>query len=124
MNNTTHKVFLNPLRSSMLLLLLVFSLPVFSQTGPIKVSGAVKDSTGSALPNVTVYEKGTRNGTLSTPEGNYTLNVKAGAVLVFTMVGFRTQEIETGDRTNIPVLLRTSATDLTDVVIVGYGATT
>ena len=123
MNNTTLKPLLNPLRNSILLLLLVFSSPAFSQSGPIKVTGTVKDSTGSALPNVTVYEKGTRNGTLSTPEGVFTINVKAGAVLVITMVGFKTQEIAVGDRTNIQVTLSTSATDLTDVVIVGYGAT-
>lgn len=123
MNNTTKRLFHHALSGSMLLLLMMFSAPVFSQSGPVKVSGTVKDSTGAGLPNVTVYEKGTRNGTLSTPDGHFTLSVKANAVLVITMVGFKTQEVAIGERTTIPVILYTSATDLTDVVIVGYGAT-
>lgn len=121
MNNTTQKLFQKAFNGSMLLLLLMFASPVFSQSGPVKVTGSVKDSTGEALPNVTVYEKGTRNGTLSTPAGDFTITVKPDAILVFTMVGFKTQEVPVNNRTNLTITLNNSSTDLTDVVIVGYG---
>lgn len=123
MNNTTQKLFHKALNGSILLLLLVFSSPVFSQSGPVKVTGSVKDSTGATLPNVTVYEKGTRNGTLSSSTGDFTINVQPTGVLVFTMVGFKTQEVPVNNRTNLTITLNTSSTELTDVVIVGYGTT-
>lgn len=109
----------------LMLLLLCTSLlaPAFSQTGTVKVSGTVQDSTGAFLPNVTIYEKGTRNGTLSSADGKYTLSVKPDGILVVTMVGFRNQEIAVGGRTSLNVTLLTAATELTDVVIVGYGST-
>ncbi len=59
---------------------------------------------------------------LPTMEGNFTITVKENAVLVFTMVGFRTQEVPVGGRSNMNIVLASSATDLTDVVIVGYGS--
>ncbi|RPD42195.1 TonB-dependent receptor [Chitinophaga barathri] len=105
------------------MLLGALCLPALAQTGTQKITGSVKDSTGNILPQVTVYEKGTRNGTLSTMEGNYTITVKENAVLVFTMVGFKTQEVPVGGRSSINVTLSSSATDLTDVVVVGYGST-
>ena len=111
------------LRLLLLMLLGTMCLPALAQNNAHKVTGSVKDSTGAILPQVTVYEKGTRNGTLTTLEGNYTLSVKPNAVLVFTMVGFTTQEIAVGERNNINVILATSATELTDVVVVGYGST-
>lgn len=127
MNEFTHtKIFaLKSIRLRWLLLMLLCSvcLPALAQTGTQKVTGTVKDSTGGILPQVTVYEKGTRNGTLTTMEGNFTITVKENAVLVFTMVGFRTQEVAVGGRSNVNIVLASSATDLTDVVIVGYGST-
>ena len=111
------------LRLLLLMLLGTMCLPALAQNNAHKVTGSVKDSTGAILPQVTVYEKGTRNGTLTTMEGNYTLSVKPNAVLVFTMVGFKTQEIAVGERNNINVVLASSATELTDVVVVGYGST-
>ncbi|WP_298714990.1 TonB-dependent receptor [Chitinophaga sp.] len=113
-------------RRSKLMLLLLLCLSwagAYAQTaGPQKVSGFVRDSAGSPLPQVTVYEKGTRNGTLSQPDGQFTINVKPGAILVFTMVGFRTQELAATPGAAMNVALLSSATELTDVVIVGYGA--
>ena len=108
-----------------ILLLLLLCLPLagaFAQTGPQKVSGFVRDSAGSPLPQVTVYEKGTRNGTLSGADGQFTIQVKPNAILVFTMVGFRTQELAATPGTAMNVALLSSATELTDVVVVGYGA--
>lgn len=108
-----------------LLLLLVctsFLSPAFSQTA-VKVSGTVKDSAGAVLPNVTIYEKGTRNGTLSSADGAYTISVKPNGILVFTMVGFKNQEVAVDGRSSLNIVLQSSATDLTDVVVVGYGST-
>lgn len=113
------------IRDHRLLLLLFFLssafIPAFAQTGAIKVTGVVKDSTGGTLPNVTVYEKGTRNGTLSNTDGSFSISVKPDGILVFTMVGFGTEEVFVNNRATLNVVLRTSATELSDVVVVGYG---
>ncbi|MGV8090270.1 MAG: carboxypeptidase-like regulatory domain-containing protein [Mangrovibacterium sp.] len=65
------------------------------------VSGKVTDSSGTALSSVTVAVKGTTQGTITDAEGNYSLtNVPANAVLVFSFVGMKTQEIDAGGKTD------------------------
>ena len=70
------------------------------------VSGGVHDENGDSLPGVTVLEKGTGNGTITDAEGKYSLTVSGtDAVLVFSFVGMKTQEIIIGNRTIIDVSL-------------------
>ena len=86
------------------------------------VSGTVTEENGP-LPGASVVVKGTSNGTSTDFDGNYTLNnVPSDAVLVFSYVGFSTQEIAVGGRSSIAV---TMATDnaLDEVVLIGYGST-
>jgi len=86
------------------------------------VSGTVSEENGP-LPGASVVVKGTTNGTSTDFDGNYTLNnVPSDAVLVFSYVGFATQEIAVGGRSSISI---TMAPDnaLDEVVLIGYGST-
>lgn len=87
------------------------------------VTGKVTSSDDAAgLPGVNVVEKGTNNGTVTDVEGNYSLNVSDNATLVFSFVGFSTQEISVGNQSSIDVTLEPDVTALSEVVVVGYGS--
>lgn len=86
------------------------------------VSGTVTDPDGSALPGVTVLVKGTTTGTTSDLDGNYRLSVpEDGGVLVFRFIGFSATEVEIGSRSVIDVALDEDVTELSEVVVTGYG---
>ncbi|GGG36332.1 SusC/RagA family TonB-linked outer membrane protein [Croceivirga lutea] len=88
------------------------------------VSGTVSDSNGP-LPGASVVVKGTTNGTQTDFDGNYTLNdVDSGATIVFSYIGYSTQEIAVGGQTTINITLQEDAQALDEVVIIGYGQTT
>ena len=88
------------------------------------VSGTVSDANGP-LPGASVVVKGTTNGTQTDFDGNYTLNdVAADAVLVFSYIGFSAQEIAVNGQTTINVVLEENASELDEVVVVGYGTQT
>ncbi|MGA8853196.1 MAG: SusC/RagA family TonB-linked outer membrane protein, partial [Christiangramia sp.] len=88
------------------------------------VSGTVTDESGP-LPGATVAIKGTSTGTTTDFDGNYTLNdVPADATLVFSFVGYETQEVGVEGRSTIDVNLATDASELEEVVLIGYGQTT
>lgn len=86
----------------------------------MKVTGTVTDATGESLIGATVMEKGTKNGTVTDIDGNYAISVDKGSVLVFTYVGYATQEAKvTGNALN--VVMKEDTQVLDDVVVVGYG---
>ena len=85
------------------------------------LSGSVVDGAGP-LPGVTIIEKGTNNGTTSDFDGNYTLTASSqDAVLVFTYIGFLTQEIPVGTSSSLDVQLIEDVQGLEEVVVTGYG---
>lgn len=88
-----------------------------------QVSGTVTDySTGEALPGVNILLQGTTTGTVTDLSGKYSLSVPSGdAVLVFSFIGYETQEVTVGNQTNISVGLMPDLTTLSEVVVVGYG---
>ena len=96
-------------------LLLVSSL-TFAQS---KVSGTVKDATGEPLIGVSVVEEGTNNGAVTDINGNYTLNVKPGAKLKLSYIGFTPKTIKAGS--NSQIVMDEDNTALNEVVVVGYG---
>jgi TonB-dependent SusC/RagA subfamily outer membrane receptor len=87
------------------------------------VSGKVTSGDdGSSIPGVNVIEKGTSNGTVTDADGNYSLTVTSGeSILVFSFVGFMSQEATVGAQTSIAVTLQPDVTALSEVVVVGYG---
>lgn len=91
-------------------------------TAQITITGKVSDENGDGLPGVSVTEKGTTNGVATDVDGNYSLRAsKVGAVLVYSFVGYRPQEVTIGSSTSINVSLQTDAATLEEVVVVGYG---
>jgi TonB-linked SusC/RagA family outer membrane protein len=100
-------------------LLLFFSLNTFGQQTP--VSGTVSDeNTGETLTGVTIHEKNTQNFTSTDINGLYNINVSSSAVLVFSYLGYETQEI-IASATLLNVNLKPSQLILDEVVVVGYG---
>ena len=85
-----------------------------------KVSGVVTDAMGPII-GATIMEKGTSNGTVTDLDGNFTLDVQPGAVLVISYIGYKTQEIPVGNQTNFNISLADDADVLEEVVVVGYG---
>ncbi len=86
------------------------------------VSGKVTSSDdGSSVPGVNILEKGTNNGTVSDMDGNYKLTVGNNAVLVFSFVGFATQEVAVGSQSVVNVGMKADVTTLSEVVVIGYG---
>ena len=90
---------------------------LYSQT----VTGTVSDASGT-LPGVNVIVKGTSNGVQSDLDGTYSLdNVATDAVLVFSYLGYKTQEVAVDGRSTIDVTLEEDIAQLDAVVVVGYG---
>lgn len=86
------------------------------------VSGSVLDNESRPLPGANVLEKGTTNGTTTDANGNFTLNVQdVNAVLVFSFIGYKTQEVPVNGRSMINVTLEEDAQKLEEMVIIGYG---
>lgn len=108
---------------SMLLVLLSVELsPAATYWQDRAVEGNVKASSGEALPGVSIVIKGTTNGTVTDAEGNFRLNVPSSAsVLVFSYIGYVSQEISVGDRTRVDVSLEQSLEQLDEVIVIGYG---
>ncbi|RZK47220.1 MAG: SusC/RagA family TonB-linked outer membrane protein, partial [Pedobacter sp.] len=105
----------------LLMLLSVWSCALFGQSGT-RISGKVVDDKDSAVANVSVLEKGTTNGTTTNPDGSFSMSVSGPkATLVISGVGYSSQEIGLNDRTSVSITLTTSASDLENVVVVGYG---
>ena len=83
-----------------------------------KVS-SIDDSSG--LPGVNVVIKGTTTGTITDFNGNYKLNVSDGSVLVFSFIGYTTEEVEVGSRAIIDVQLSSDVKQLSEVVVTAFG---
>ena len=102
-----------------LLALLIVGAQAFAQSA---VSGKVTDQSGEPLVGVNVLVKGTTNGTMTDYDGNWSLsNLKQGAVLVFSSIGYASQEVTVGSQRTINVQLKDDSAFLDEVVVVGYG---
>jgi TonB-linked SusC/RagA family outer membrane protein len=93
-----------------------------AQTSQNKIiSGTVKDETGVLLPGVGVAIKGTRTAVSTNVDGKYSISVPSTTTLVYSFIGMTAQEVVVGNRSTINVTLASSATNLNDVVVIGYG---
>jgi TonB-linked SusC/RagA family outer membrane protein len=88
----------------------------------IQISGQVKDESGSPLPGVNVLVKGTTNGTSTDVNGKYTLSVAdESAVLIFSFIGYLSQERTVGNQLVIDVVMTPDISTLSEIIVVGYG---
>ena len=85
------------------------------------IKGVVKDETGLPLPGVSVKIKGTDQGTQTDVNGQYTLDAKAGDILVFTYVGYSTKEVTVGTGDTASVILAADSKNLNEVVVTALG---
>lgn len=100
--------------------MLFFSFLSFAQS--LTVNGTIKDESGSPMPGVTVVVKGSTQGTITDIDGLYSIKVQdSKSSLTFSFVGMETQVIEIAGRSNINVTMKTTASDLSEVVVIGYG---
>ncbi|RZK59760.1 MAG: TonB-dependent receptor, partial [Hymenobacter sp.] len=91
----------------------------------VPVAGRVTQPNGEGLPGVTVLVKGTTIGTTTGADGSFSLNVPENSTLVFSSIGFKTQELPvTGASSNLAIRLSDDAQSLNEVVVVGYGTQT
>jgi len=87
------------------------------------VTGTVKDQSGMPLPGVTVRIKGTTTAVASNTDGKFKITVPdESSILVFTFVGYRTQEIAVSGKSTIDITLLEDAAKLNEVVVIGYGS--
>jgi TonB-linked SusC/RagA family outer membrane protein len=85
------------------------------------VKGQVTDQDGGILPGVNILIKGSTSGTTTDAEGNYSIEATAGSTLIFSFIGYASQEIVVGTNTTINVTMATDATTLSEIVVIGYG---
>jgi TonB-linked SusC/RagA family outer membrane protein len=88
----------------------------------LQVGGVILDRESKPLPGANVIEKGTTNGTTTDADGRFSLNVQSeNSVLVFSFIGYVTQEVAVNGRSVIDITLQEDVTSLDEVVVVGYG---
>lgn len=107
-----------------LILLTVILLSSFSSNAQIskKINGTVTSTEGSEpLVGVNILVKGTTNGTITDMDGNYSIIASETDVLIFSFIGYVTQEITVGDQSSISVQLELDAENIDEVVVIGYG---
>jgi TonB-linked SusC/RagA family outer membrane protein len=86
------------------------------------ISGKVTDTGGNPMPGVNILEKGTSNGTVTNLDGNYNITLTtANPILVFSFLGFITEEIEVGEQTAINLTLLEDVMDIGEVVVTALG---
>ncbi|MEO5891873.1 MAG: TonB-dependent receptor [Ferruginibacter sp.] len=106
---------------SLMFFLFLLGSAAFSQA-TVTVTGLVKDSAGIGLANTTVQEKGSKTATTTDSDGKFTLKVTGEkSTLIFSSVGYTSQELKVGTQTNIIISLTQQRSSMDEVVVVGYG---
>ena len=104
------------------LLLSFFALSLYAQQGNL-TGTAIAASDKEPMIGLTILVKGTTNGTVTDLDGNYTLtNVPKDATIVFSMIGYKTQEVKVNGKNVINVVMEDDTQALDEVVVIGYGA--
>jgi TonB-linked SusC/RagA family outer membrane protein len=105
----------------LLALLCLFNIQqVFSQTASL--TGMIIEASGEPLPGVSIVVKGTTSGVVSDNNGNYSIKApEKGVVIIFSCLGYLTQEIEYNGQTQINVTMESETLGLDEIVVVGYG---
>jgi TonB-linked SusC/RagA family outer membrane protein len=102
---------------------LIASLHENTKPVAVTITGKVVDETNQGLPGVNVLLKGSTNGTTTDGSGNFSLSIPdANGTLVFSYIGYTTQEVPLNGRTSVDVTLAADIQSLSEVVVVGYGS--
>jgi hypothetical protein len=102
------------------LMMMLSTLATFAQDR--KITGTILDEQGAALPGANIQVKGTSKGVSADANGKYSISVPANAsTLVFTFIGYATQEVEIKNQSVIDLKLVADTKSLQEVVVVGYG---
>lgn len=109
--------YVQPLVATLMLLLIATCTMAQAQD----VQGTVTDDEGIPLPGVSILVKGTGSGTVTDINGHYVLSVNKDATLVFSFIGYTTQEVVVGNRSVIDINLQTDVQSLEEIVVIGYG---
>ncbi|MCR9015006.1 SusC/RagA family TonB-linked outer membrane protein [Aquiflexum gelatinilyticum] len=112
--------------NSLLALLLILGsllLPLSAMAQSFMVKGTVKSGDGTeTMPGVNVLIKGTTQGTATDIDGNFSIEVPSSdAVLVFSFIGFKQQEVRVGNMTTLSITMEPDMSNLSEVIVVGYG---
>lgn len=103
------------------LLVLLSLLPAFGFAQSVNVKGVVYDETSIPAMGVNILKKGTTEGTITDLDGNFEIAVQKGDVLVFSYIGYVTQEITYNGQPKLEVKLQEDSEKLDEVVVIGYG---
>lgn len=114
------KLYSNGRRWLFAVLWLVSSAFVWAQERAI--TGTVKDESGGGLPGVNVIVSGTSNGTVTDASGKFTISVGTGAKLLFSFIGYVSQEVEVGSSTVLEITMKMDVTELSEIVVTGYAS--
>ncbi|KRD12842.1 SusC/RagA family TonB-linked outer membrane protein [Flavobacterium sp. Root901] len=101
--------------------LILFLLLSNFAAAQVKVSGTVSDEKGLSIPGANISIAGSKTTTSTDFDGKYSIDVPSNGTLVYSFIGFNTQKIAVDGRKTINVILKSSAEDLKDVVVIGYG---
>lgn len=108
------------LRALCLFLLLSITIGATAQVSTI-VNGTVTDSSGDPLIGVSITEKGSTQGTITDIDGRYSIKIAPDAILLFSYLGYSSEEIAVNGRQIIDVTMREDSEQLDEVVVIGYG---
>ena len=97
------------------------SLTFNSFFADVKITGKVVDENGQPLPGVSIKVKGKTTGTVTNAEGNFSIDAPEGGSLVISYIGYATQEVATGGKTEITIKLTPSQSALSEVVVTALG---
>jgi TonB-linked SusC/RagA family outer membrane protein len=113
------KFYSSLIRSATVLLFLLTAFAAVAQRNTVR--GTVTGTGGSPMPGVNILVKGSTNGTSTDSDGKYSLEASADDVLVYSFIGYTSQEVRVGTQTSINVSLIEDMRTLNEVVVVGYG---
>ena len=108
------------LRRLLVFFLMIGAIHAFAQNRVV-TGRVLSEDDGAPLPGVSILEKGTQNGTVTDADGNFSLQASENAVLVFSFVGYASQEVPVAGQSNIQLTLKTDVTALSEIVVIGYG---
>lgn len=109
------------MRKLCLFFFLLLSVMIVGAQQKLSITGTVTDNTGAGLPGVSILVKGTSTGTVTGIDGDYKLEATSGATLVYSFIGFVSQEVLVGNQSTIDIQMEESMVGLDEVIVVGYG---